>query len=305
MVLWPIFVIAIGVYFAADKSLHLTTFFGKDLRRKTGRSRRADSIDNSQIYGVFDDIELGTTELPTRANSVVLSQPPILYQPRAQYVGGYPIAKDRVKFVGGPHRCAPRASSINVASLSNARTTSIYNLGPRANSTSNAVPYTARSRANSAGSPRANSSGQELWKTICKPAGGASMLMRRSSDGNLRASLGPSGEVPGSTGPRRASRPSSADGPNKGRRSRAYSGGSRSISIHDLSTQIENRPSVPTPLRRCDSAESSRPVDEGDAVAHSGNDSDNGSAKDDGHSSGSVSVKDSDSGGSDKSWVKA
>lgn len=45
---WPIFLLVIGVYFAADKSAHLSTCFGKEVRTSR-RIRRVDSINNNDI----------------------------------------------------------------------------------------------------------------------------------------------------------------------------------------------------------------------------------------------------------------
>jgi len=263
--LWPVFVIAIGLYFVLDKSVHPTTaFFGTDLR-KTGRRRRADSIDNSEIYGLHEDVEIGVTEPPTRADPVALSQPPILHQPRARYGGCYLQAKDRATFGRGPNRTAPRAISINVASLADAKTHSIYRPAQTGRPSGSTVPpYTPRSRANSTGNPAGDFSAQELWKAMYKSTGRRSMLTRSSSESNLALLLEPAGEASGDTKPHCASKPNSTDGPTQVSRARAWSGGSRYMPIHDLSTQIENRPWVPTPLRRCDVAESSEQVDEGE-----------------------------------------
>lgn len=59
IVLWPIVLLYLAVYFASDKSMHATTCCGRTLR-KTRERKRLESVNTNSIYGVFNDIELGS-----------------------------------------------------------------------------------------------------------------------------------------------------------------------------------------------------------------------------------------------------
>lgn len=252
--------------------MHATTCCGRDLR-KTRRRKRLDSVDNTTIYDVFDDIELQPAESSTRTLPGGPTLPP-------------------------PLRSQTRAHSFYAASLSRAGAKSNSKLSrqdPRASSSAN--PQELR---------------KILFHKRVDRAKPVKSLWRRSSESNLFCLKEMPNESASDMGSR-ASRCNFTESNESVARSGTDTVEERRFATPAdlLSIDLDLQSAVPTTLRKCNAAEVSNVTNKGKKavrttdVANDNNVNGEGASHQGSQSSKNTTPPDSDSRENEKSWIKA
>lgn len=252
--------------------MHATTCCGRDLR-KTRRRKRLDSINNNNIYDVFDDIELQSTESSIRTLPGQPTPPP-------------------------PLRSHTRAHSFYVAPLSRA--------GARSNGKPSRKDPIASSNASS------QELRKVLFHKRVNRAKPVKSLWRRSSESNLSCLKEMPNESASDMGSR-ASRINLTVSNESDARSGADTVEARRFAAPAdlLSIDLDLRSAVPTTLRKYNAAEVNNVTKKGKKAIHISDVVDENNVNGEGAShQGSQSPKnattpDSDSRESEKSWIKA